>query len=99
MLAVTDKKDVEETTEKQRNIESDNKELQQTERESLAWIWMLSGLESRGYLRRCYKFACSRSQRPEPGGRDTCSHGENLQSDCREIFTAFINLVRQLTEK
>lgn len=35
------------------------KRLRWTDRESLAWVWMGSGLKSRGYLCVRYKFACS----------------------------------------
>lgn len=73
----------------QRNTETlrdKTKGLRGTERESLAWIWMVSGLKSRGYLCLYYKFACSWSQRPEPGSRDTCCTEKSAEQPQREFY-------------
>lgn len=70
----------------EKHSESDNRGLRQTEGDSLAWTWMVSGLESRGYLGLCYKFACSWSQRPEPGSRDTCCMEKSAEQPQRDFY-------------
>lgn len=84
------------TSRKQPRDRATEREWQQriepdTEKESLAWIRTVSGLESRGYLCLSYKFACSWLQHAKPGSRDTCPMEKSAEK-LQEIFT--INFVR-----